>query len=383
MSRCKGGVGLSLQMVEGQMISQQVNNGISIQSLQSGQVSFQGKTGVTQALSGISKGLVGAESASASTGSNSSASLEATSSVSNLLGVNSSDTASSTDNITRANENRQANSFNPLDPEGNANRDIDGSFSGISDYSRDWLESVFSVYRDENSGQSVALQNYLNSCNSVLSDFVPTKVDLFSQQYQNLTGIKPGNGFDPSVSSQSCPMCGSSLSNSKPGSVAYFQSTAPTFSNVEMFLPPAGSFGSKNIVNGDLDVFGANSIAYEGLASLYQNSFTNINNQSGGVSESIPGFDASAYMQQIQDMYGEGYTSMASDYMEACGLSSISTDDINAYMQEVRTAAMSTSQLVEKYNAQMTDGILSDSELQAMYEKAVSANGVFASSFLA
>ncbi|MGM9998243.1 MAG: hypothetical protein ACI38Q_02425 [Candidatus Bruticola sp.] len=365
------------------MISQQVNNGVSIQSLQSGLVSFHGRTGVYRALSGISKGLVGAESASASAGSNSSASLEATGSVSNLLGTNSSNASSSADNLTRANENRLNNSFNPLDPEGNANREIDCSFSAISDYSRDWTESLLSVYRDENSSNSATLQNYLNSCSSVYGDFVPTQAGQFSQYYQNLTGAKPGCGFDPGAYSQSCPTCGSSLSGSKPGSVSYFQSTLPSLNNTEMSLPPAGSIGSKNGLGDDFDIFGTNSIAYEGLASLYQNDFVNFDNQSFGLTDSVPSFDTSAYMQQIQEMYSEGYASMASDYMAACGLDSNSTYDINSYLQDAQTTAMSTSQLIEKYNSQMTDGILSSSELQAMYEKAVSANGVFAGSFLA
>ena len=126
-------------------------------------------------------------------------------------------------------------------------------------------------------------------------------------------------------------------------------------------------------------VFTDNSIAYEGLTSLYQNGTIADGTKLSDNSAVVPEFDYSEYMQQVQNMYGQGYDSMISDYMSACGLNdapSISPDVMS--VQNLQSTAMSTNELVVKYNSEMTDGILSLSELKAMYEKALSANGISA-----
>lgn len=404
-----GGARLKLQIVEGQMISQQVNNSVNVQSIQSAQVSRGTNVSSTQALSGLTKGLIGSEAASSVSGS--SAGVEAAGSVSNLLGPSPS--ISQTEAILDAFSQQQQQlqerveaAFSFEDPQNVKNhvKIKDGDYGAISDYASAWIQKAVSGFSDgtpATNGQDLATTFNLK-------DLAMTPEEV-TQYYRDVIGIKT-YGYMPSQNIQTCApsflqndsilanierldaqirsnlTSKGSLSanltgskNSTNGLTSYFQNVAPSVSSQKNasagydYSSMLSSLGSKD----SFSVFTDKSIAYADLTSLYQNGTIASGTKLSDNSALVPEFDYSEYMQQVQDMYSQGYDSMISDYMSACGLSdssSISSDTVA--VQSLQTTAMSTSELVNKYNSEMTDGILSLSELQAMYEKALSANGV-------
>lgn len=407
-----GGARLKLQIVEGQMISQQVNNSVNIQSVQSAQVSGGANVSATKALSGVTKGLIGSVSASSVSGS--SAGVEATGSVSNLLG--SSSTSQSEATFTRPAQmqqqlqERNEAAFSLKDPQGAANYSIElkgDNYESISEYASAWTKKAANAAL---AGTSVTANGQDPTAVRSMTDFAMTP-EAATQYYKDVIGIKT-YGSMPSQNVQTCaPSCfqdGSLLAsmdkwnaqvrtnlaskntlsstltgskNSTSGLTSYFQNTTPSVSdqknafNDYRYSSMLSSLDSKD----SFSVFTDNSIAYEGLTSLYQNGTIADGTKLSDNSAVVPEFDYSEYMQQVQNMYGQGYDSMISDYMSACGLNDapgISPDVMS--VQNLQSAAMSTNELVVKYNSEMTDGILSLSELKAMYEKALSANGISA-----
>ena len=406
----RGGARLKLQIVEGQMISQQVNNSVNVQSVRSAQVSGGASVSATKALSGVTNGLVGSVSATSSSGS--SAGVEATGSVSNLLGSSSTSQSESafftTAQMQQQLQERSDAAFNLKDPQGAANYPIElkgDNYDSISDYASAWTKKAANAAL---AGTSATANGQDPTAVRSLADCVMTP-EAATQYYRDVIGIKT-YGSMPSQNVQSCaPSClqdgsllasmdkwnaqvrnnlaskntlPSSLTGSKSstsGLTSYFQNTTPSVSDKKNALDDSHSSTLSSLGFKDtLYVFNDNSIAYEGLTSLYQNGTIAEGTKLSDNSALVPEFDYSEYMQQVQDMYGQGYDSMISDYVSACGLNdapSISPDIVA--VQNLQSTAMSTNELTVKYNSEMTDGILSLSELKAMYEKAFSAKGAF------
>lgn len=393
------------------MISQQVNNSVNVQSVQSAQFSGGTRVGATKALSGVTRGLIGSEVTSS--GSSSGVGVEAAGSVSNLLGASSASQSEATlatpAQMQQQLQERNDAAFDLKDPQAAANYSIElkgDNYDSISDYASAWTKKFANKAL---AGTSVTANGQDPTAVRSLTDFVMTP-ESATQYYRDVIGIKT-YGSIPSRNFQTCaPSCfrdGSLLASmdtwnaqvrsslasrngsfgsltgikTSSGLTSYFQRTTPSLSDQKNVFSDYSYSSMLSSLNskGNFSVFTDNSIAYEGLTSLYQSGTIANGTKLSDNSAVVPEFDYSKYLQQVQDMYGQGYDSMLSDYMAACGLNdspSISPDVIA--VQNLQSTAMSTNELVVKYNSEMTDGILSLSELQAMYEKALSANGVSA-----
>lgn len=388
------------------MISQQVNNSVNIQSVQSAQVSGGTNIRATKALGGVTRGLIGVET-SVTSGSGSAAGLQTTGNVSNLLGTNQGESSIATSKpVQQMLQERNEAAFDLKDPLSAANYHVEikgDNYNSISDYASNWNKKAASAAL---AGTSVTANGQDPTAMRNMTDLMMTP-DQATQYYRDVIGIKT-YGSNPSknvqVSAPNCFQDGSfaasmdkwhsqvrdnlSSKNSLPsfytnnataskGLTSYFQNTTPSVSEHKNVFSDYNSMLTSLESKNSFTAFTDNSIAYEGLAALYQNGTIADTTKLSDNSAVVPEFDYSTYMQQVQDLYGQGYDSMLADCMTACGgmaTPSISPDVMA--VQNLQTTAMSTNELVVKYNDQMTDGILSLSELKAMYDKAFSANGV-------
>lgn len=120
-----------------------------------------------------------------------------------------------------------------------------------------------------------------------------------------------------------------------------------------------------------------NTSAYDNLTALYQKGSVSADTKVDDQSQVIPEFDMQAYAQSLQGYYSQAYADLAADYASALS-TDITENPGLRQIESTQSTAMSTSQLVAKYNMQQTDGLVSLDELKAMYEKAFAVEGASA-----
>lgn len=413
----------------------QIGNIFSTQSAQSAQVTFSGNTGSAQALSNVGSGLVGNSKPMAGSGAAArNSDVKAAGSVSNLLGNKETSKSGVMSREKFAEIRTEADErapFNMTDPQGCAGYSIDrdGSYSSMVKYSTDWTNRAA---RYSLGGDSTALGNGSVFAAIDTSSFVMTPSQA-AANYQSMTGTNaifnpaesvqsfiPQNFTDGTLSAQltasnrtalnnvlgnlysntsidagtkltqtkmpTIPFAASSLTSpaSSSGMTSYFQNTAPTGSTGafdasaltdEFTRITNNSMAMGDTFSSDFSFDKLNSMAYENLQQLYAPQTSAASGSSA--KSAVASFDYSNYMQSVQGMYSEGYADMAKDYAAACGLSgNITENEGLTAMNNLQNTAISTDQLVTKYNYEQTDGILSLSELKAMYDKAFSSGDI-------
>lgn len=370
------------------MISQQINN-FDVQAMNASQMSFTGATNSVRSLSNIGQGLIGSGSAQVGGSGSGSEVAEANvaGTVSNVLGGETSGTKEQEETSNLVGQDGVNRDL--YDPEKAAGHLVSGEAkpTELAEYAEKWV-GQFTNYgaNDEALRQFSNLgvtpnDTNMSSFNNFYQDFVGSNPNspmgnnsiVLEAGYQNVLSINYSNG------TVAYPNLTAGAANSmKNGATAVanaikqnnqYSSTIRNNVTTAYTQTMGQAHQELNDINSTYSqIYSDNSLAYQNFNNLYQydattQSITDIDYQA-------PEFDFSPYMEQLNTLGSMGHTAQASDLeLLFNNYSAANTNLVSSMSNYEQSVAMSTSDLINKYNAQATDGIMSANEIQAQYDK--------------
>ena len=406
------------------MISQQINY-IGVQSAQSAQVSFGGHVNSTGALSNVTSGLIGSRTPAAQNGGSwAHTGVELTGSMSNLLGSKPNAAEPATQQASgyestwgQALKDRADQEFinrSPLDVHAEDYEPQDGSYEAMLAYAEDWTNRGIDMYLGENGPWAHYLTPEQTSNGAM--NFSASRVFADAASYEGLFGQESKFSYYPSCTIQGCnpPILGldgsvsttytatsiltTDVTNYYPDYTGMLNSIksgaykAPEGTSVPGFNEVANPYEAVHAMDfpemeigyqydSQVDLTDPNNVTNKQLAAFYPELFGDgvlqLSSDNGSKSAVAASSDLgySDLLAQYNDMIVNGPAGMAGDYL------SVFNELADASVEQLQspdsftgpTVAMSTSELVQKYNNEMTDGVLSLDEMRAMYDKAFSS----------
>ena len=403
------------------MISEQINNSMKVQVPQGSFINGGMGVGSAQSLSNISKGLIGGNSNSifGGLGSSKTAQAEMAGGLSGLLG-NCGESFSMNRVLTGGdrilkNESEKFTWTNPADA---VNGHIgDHGVDELSDYGKDFLHNMVGYsfggdYAASFTGTDAAHPSFVTDTIPFTNEFrntvnMPQTYSGGNAFPEDITkAMSDAMTFDPSAFTQTCAPSNFATPAStgvggmenyfNTSAINYFSTPKPNEDSAVTLLnsyqgaindmgtsiySQRDSIMSQNPLASQRDplmslVQDGNSLAYSDLADLY-----NLNGV-GTESFQVPDLNIDSYLEQtyqsnlaalrqpdaIENYFSDAGTQQG---MENLGkFVNMTTGNMG------QATAISTDELISKYNSQMTDGILNLNEMKSMYDKAFASGNM-------
>ncbi|MBQ7501429.1 hypothetical protein IJT93_01755 [bacterium] len=393
------------------MISEQVNNNIRVQVPQGSFVNGGGSIGSAQSLSNISRGLIGGKASQAFGvfGGAKAAQAEVAGGLTGLLGCRESlenFNAQSSRNL-----NDKTETFTWTDPDKSVNWHIgDHGIDELSDYGKDFMHNMVgytyggdtaSAFRGTSADHPAFVTDSLPLTSEFRDKFnIPanSSSNLFPEDISK--AMSNAMTFDPSAFTQACAPSNfaTPASTGVGGMENYFNTSAMNY-----FSTPKPNEDSAvtllHSYQGAIDDMGAsvysqrdsimsqrdplmslvqdgNSLAYSDLANLY-----NLNGV-GTETFQVPDLNIDSYLEQTyqSNLAALRQPDAIENYFSDAGTQQ-GFENLGNFVNMTtgnmgQATAISTNELIAKYNSQMTDGILGLDEMKSMYDKAFASGNM-------
>lgn len=404
------------------MISEQINNSMKVQVPQGSFINGGIGVGSAQSLSNISKGLIGGNSNNTvgGLGSSKAAQAEVAGGLSGLLGCREESYSlnrvlTGGDRILK-NESEKFTWTNPAD---GVNKHIgDHGVDELNDYGKDFLHNMVGYslggdYAASFVGTDAAHPTFATDPIPFTNEFrntvnLPKSPDLGAAFPEDISkAMSNAMTFDPSAFTQTCAPSNfaTPASTGVGGMENYFNTSAMSYfstpkpnedSAVTLLNSYQGAindmgtsiYSQRDSIMAQRDpllsqrdplmslVQDGNSLAYSDLADLY-----NLNGV-GTETFKVPDLNVDSYLEQtyasnlaalrqpdaIENYFSDAGTKQG---MENLGkFVNMTTGNMG------QATAISTDELISKYNSQMTDGILNLNEMKSMYDKAFASGNM-------